>query len=100
MLYAEGGTASTFRHDTKEGAKREAERLAVVIAHLEHDSGDNGHGLCRRFLLTVRVSPFYGELLSAVDEDTSESVDAATVGVSQDELNQRAAECWADEEGR
>lgn len=29
MLYAEGGTASTFRHDTKEGAKREAERLAV-----------------------------------------------------------------------
>lgn len=70
-----------------------------MIAQLEHESGDNGHGLCRRFLLAVRVFPFYGELLSAVDADTSESVDVVTVGVSQDELNQRAAECWADEEG-
>lgn len=29
MLYVEGGGAPTFRHDTPDGAKREAERLAV-----------------------------------------------------------------------
>lgn len=67
---------------------------AAMISELEHTVGT-----CF-VLLSVRVTPFHGEVLDATDADTGEPVPAILFAPSQTELNQWAALTWADEEGR
>ena len=54
----------------------------------------------RRMRIDVRVRPTYGEILRVTDVDSGEPFPPALLDMSARDVDERAAQSWADEQGR
>lgn len=62
----------------------------MIFAEREENDGQ------RTLVLEIACEAYYGEVVSAVDVETGAPVDVTEVRIPQIELNEWAAQAWAD----